>query len=452
MRLVLVVYNTLMLAALCLFCPLWIPLVRFRQKYRKTFFSRLWMAPPSGFEGSVDAADMSTAVWIHALSVGEVLSAEPLVKALARQHGVKNLVFTASTRTGVETARRVIAPHVRLIRHFPYDTLFSVNRALAVIRPRAVVIVETDLWPNFLCLLKRRRIPVYLVNARLSGRSYRGYKRIAFLMVPLLSIFRRICVQAERDRHRFIDLGLPDETVVIAGNMKFDQPPVDVPPKAYEQLQAALGFQGGNPVWVAGSTHPHEEKILGKALQRLCTDGLIVDLIVVPRDPDRAGDVCDEFCGLGLQAMTMAQLETQKRLPGAVMVVDRLGILRILYALADVTFVGGSLVNAGGHNPLEPASVAKPILFGPYTDDFDWISRTLEKSGGARRVANEKDLSDTIRELLLDDKNKNEMGQKALAVLNRHQGAVARTMAIINVDALSGGRIPVQASSGLLGA
>ena len=450
MRLVLVLYNTLLLVVLGLSCPLWIPMVRFRRKYRKTFLSRLWMEFPGGLQGPVNPADMPTAVWIHALSVGEVLSAEPLVKAMAEQHGPENLVFTASTHTGIETARRAIAPYVRTIRHFPYDTLFSVNRALTVIQPQAVVIVETDLWPNFLCLLKRRRIPVSLVNARLSGRSYHGYKRIDFLMVPLLSIFQRICVQAKRDQQRFLDLGLPAEKVVIAGNMKFDQAPVDIPPLAYEQLKTVLGLRGNKPVWVAGSTHPHEENIIGKAFKRLCTDGLDVDLIVVPRNPDRASDVCEVFRHLGTPAMTMTQAETQKRLPAAaVVVVDRLGILRTLYALADVTFVGGSLVDAGGHNPLEPASVGKPILFGPYTDDFDWISRTLEKSGGAMRVANDRDLSDVIRELLSSDKKKDEMGQRAFTVFNRHQGAVARTMAIIDTDAFSGGQKPVQVSSGL---
>lgn len=446
MNLVLVLYNTLMLVALGLLCSLWIPIVRFSQKYRQTFFSRLWMEPLSGLPHSVDTAEMSTTVWIHALSVGEVLSAEPLVKAMARLHAPDHLVFTASTRTGVETARRVIAPHVKTIRHFPYDTLFSVNRALAVIRPQTVVIVETDLWPNFLCLLKRRRIPVYLVNARLSGRSYSGYKRIDFLMVPLLSIFQRICVQAERDRQRFLNLGLPAERVVLAGNMKFDQAPVDVPDRVYEQLKTVLGLRGGKPVWVAGSTHPHEEKSIGNAFKRLCADGIDVDLIVVPRHPDRARDVCEIFRHLGTPAMTMTQLERQSRLPAAVVVIDRLGLLRTLYALADVTFVGGSLVDAGGHNPLEPASVAKPILFGPYTDDFDWISRILEKSGGALRVANENDLFDIIRSILLNDKTKDQMGQRAFGVFSRHQGAVARTMAIMESGALSGSHKPHQTS------
>ena len=433
-----IIYNTLMLTALSLFCPLWIPLVRLREKYRKSFFSRLWMKRLGQLPHRVDPVRTPTAVWIHALSVGEVLSAEPLVKALARKHGAANMVFTASTQTGVETAIRVIAPYVRAVRHFPYDTLFSVNRALSVIRPQTVVIVETDLWPNFLYRLNQHHIPVYLVNSRLSGRSYQGYKRIDFVMVPLLSMFRRICVQAERDRRRFLDLGVPGETVVITGNLKFDQEPVSITVHERDQLQAALGLPVEKPVWIAGSTHPHEEEILGKSFQRLCNIGFDLTLIVAPRDPVRATDVCEMFRRLGIQAMTMGQLEKQDRPSSPVVVIDRLGILRKLYALADVAFVGGSLVKAGGHNPLEPAAVAKPILFGPHTDDFDWISRTMVRAGGALRVANEKDLSETIRELLLNQKKTFAMGQNAFAVFNKHQGAVARTLAIIQTHHLSG--------------
>ena len=423
MKAVLLLYNTLLIVLACLCCPIWLALVCLREKYRKTFIGRLWMQSLK--------CSTPTEVWIHALSVGEVLSAEPLVKALAGKYGSENLVFTASTHTGHQTAMRVIAPHVRAVRHFPYDTIFSVNRALRVIQPRKVVIVETDLWPNFLFRMSRCRIPVYLANARLSGRSFRGYKRIAFVMLPLLSIFRRICVQAERDRDRFLDLGLPAEKVVIAGNLKFDQPPVSLSDDERGQLQTVLGLRAGESVWVAGSTHPHEEAILGRALLQLREHGVDVTLILAPRDPKRAADVCDELRRLGVEAMTLGQLEGQARPPEAVVAIDRIGILRQLYALADVTFVGGSLVNEGGHNPLEPASVARPVLFGPYTDDFDWISRTLEREGGALRVSEAPQLGAAIETLLKDKARCARVGKLAQGVFEAHQGAVARTLAIV---------------------
>ena len=282
MDIVFVIYNTLMITVLCAFGPLWIPLVRLRKKYRETFFSRLWMKPLTPLPSAEKGVEPFRTVWVHALSVGEVLSAEPLVKALARKNGAANLVFTASTYTGVETANRVIAPHVRAVRHFPYDTFFSVNRAIEVIRPQKVVIVETDLWPNFLYRLNQDNIPVYLVNARLSSRSYRGYRRIDFVMLPLLSVFRRICVQSERDQRRFLDLGLPGESVVVSGNLKFDQAPVHLDPHEREQFQLMLGLKPDKPVWVAGSTHPGEEEILGQSLKQLYSAGFALTLIFAP--------------------------------------------------------------------------------------------------------------------------------------------------------------------------
>ncbi len=430
MQLFLILYNTLVVAVLGLLCPLWIALVGLREKYRQTFFQRLWMAPltPGGEKNGNDP--IPATIWIHALSVGEVLSAESLVKALARKHGSANLVFTASTHTGIQMAQRIIAPYVRAVRHFPYDMIFSVKRAVAVLRPRMVVIVETDLWPNVLYHLNRKAVPVYLVNARLSDRSHRGYRRVVFLMGPLLSIPRRIGVQSENDRRRFLDLGVHRQNIIVTGNLKFDQSPVTVGEDEREQLSAALGIRAGKPAWVAGSTHPHEEEILGKAFRRLREAGMDLTLIIAPRDPKRATDVCEVFRRLEIQATTMGQHDAQNR-SSAVVVIDRLGILRQLYALADVTFVGGSLVKAGGHNPLEPASVAKPILFGPYTDDFAWICRMLENEGGGIRVPDGIRLSAMIQELLMDEAKRIQIGEVAYSIFKRHQGAVARTLNVM---------------------
>jgi 3-deoxy-D-manno-octulosonic-acid transferase len=369
-------------------------------------------------------------IWIHALSVGEVLSAEPLVKALSRKHGARALVFTASTRTGFEMATRVIAPHVGKLRHFPYDTLFSVNHALNVIRPRQVVIVETDIWPNFLYLLNKRRIPVHLVNARLSDRSFRGYQRIAFLMGPLLSVFDRICVQTDSDRRRFRKLGVPENKLVAVGNIKFDQAPVDVSANALNQLSEKLCLSADRPIWVAGSTHDGEERILLHAYQRVLASGIDPVLIVAPRDPGRAGEVCNLFNLSGVDARTMARMETQKE-PARVVVIDRIGILRPLYAFADVAFVGGSMVEAGGHNPLEPASVAKPILFGPHTDDFRWICQTLETAGGAIRVVDPDQLADKVSQLMSNPEENGRVGRRAYEVFVDNRGAVARTVAAL---------------------
>lgn len=425
---VIFIYNLLILVLLCVLFPIWVPLVWFREKHRLSFLKRSFMErlPPS----DTASANFGKRLWIHALSVGEVLSAEPLVKALARKHGARALIFTASTRTGFEMATRVIAPHVVAVRYFPYDTTFSVNRALRVIQPRQVVVVETDIWPNFLNRLNRSRIPVCLVNARLSDRSFRGYKRIHFLMAPLLSVFGRICVQTDPDRERFRALGVPDDRLAIVGNIKFDQAPVSISTEERRQLSGTLSLPAGAPVWVAGSTHEGEEEILLRSYRGVCDTGIDPVLIVAPRDPGRATDVCRLFRRSGVDARTMEQLEKQ---PGVsrVVVIDRIGILRKLYAIADVAFVGGSLVKSGGHNPLEPASVSRPVLFGPHTDDFRWICRALESGGGAIRVRNGDQLAETVVQLISDKEKNRQVGRCAHKVFSENRGAVERTLAVI---------------------
>lgn len=430
MPVMILIYNVFMLVALVLLCPIWIPLMHHREKHRRTFFKRLFMQtiPRKVNRSASDAR--SRRIWIHALSVGEVLSAEPLVQALSHRYGPDRLVFSASTQTGFETAARVIAPHVSALRHFPYDTIFSVNRSLAVVQPSWVIIVETDIWPNFLYRLKKRRIPVHLVNARLSDRSFRGYQRIGIMMASLLAVFDNICVQTPSDRLRFQKLGVAHEKLATVGNIKFDQAPVCISNHERKRLAQDFNLPDTAPVWVAGSTHEGEEEILCHAYQRVCASGIDALMIVAPRDPGRAEAVCRRFKRSGIDAVTMEQLESLNR-SAEVVVIDRIGMLRRLYTLADVAFVGGSLVKAGGHNPLEPASVAKPILFGPHTDDFGWICQSLVAAGGAIRVSNADQLAENVRMLILDNAARLDVGQRAYTVFRNNQGAVERTLAVI---------------------
>lgn len=426
-----VIYNVLMFTAICMLFPLWMPIVALREKHRRAFSKRLFMPALTDDEKTGGVNGNGQRIWIHALSVGEVLSAEPLVRALAQAHGRSRLFFTASTHTGFEIAARVIAPHVGAMRYFPYDTPFSVNRAFKVVNPRKVVIVETDIWPNFLFRVKQRRIPVYLINARLSDRSFNGYKRIRFFTAPLLTGFNRICVQTDLDRQRFREIGIAGERLVTVGNIKFDQTPAEVSPGKKEQLDKLFRQSAERPIWVAGSTHEKEEEILTDAYLKICASGIDPVLIIAPRNPGRAGEVRNGLTRRGVHAITMGQLEKQQSERAGVVVIDRIGVLRSLYTLADVAFVGGSLVNAGGHNPLEPASVAKPILFGPHTNDFRWICQTLENAGGAIRVFNAQQLSGRVAELIQDKEKRDHIGQCAYGVFAGNQGAVARTVAAI---------------------
>ncbi len=432
-------YNTILLIAAILLGPLWIPLVCLRKKYRATLAGRLAMdALPAGGTG-LGRAPEPRRIWVHALSVGEVMSAEPLVVALAQKYGAENLVFTASTHTGFQTASGVMSAHVLAVRYFPYDLIFSVNRAIDVIRPRQVIIVETDIWPNVLMQLRRKQIPVVLVNARLSDRSWRGYMRLKALMARLLAVFSRICVQTDTDRGRFLAVGAPADRLTTVGNIKFDQPAVRLSADERSRLLVRLNLTPGAPIWVAGSTHQGEEEILAYAYGRLQASGMAPALVVAPRDPGRAADVCRRFRRSGIDAVLLDQAPGRCSGP-PVVIIDRIGMLRHLYAIADVTFVGGSLVDAGGHNPLEPASVAKPILAGPHTGDFRWVYRTLENTGGLLRVENADGLADSLIALLHDPDRRVHMGRCAHAVFCEHRGAVKRTLTAIGD--LTAGRYP----------
>ncbi|PID40392.1 MAG: 3-deoxy-D-manno-octulosonic acid transferase [Proteobacteria bacterium] len=424
-------YNLVFLVALVLLGPVWIPVVCLRRKYRSTMAHRLAMA---GIPGkAADRGDTSghRRIWVHALSVGEVMSAEPLVAALSKKYGAENLVFTASTRTGFQTAQRLMNAHVLAVRHFPFDLLFSVNRAIDVIRPRQVIIVETDIWPNVLLQLRRKRIPVYLVNARLSDRSWRGYMRMRPLMARLLAVFARICVQTDMDRSRFLEVGAPPSRLTTTGNIKFDQPLVRLSIDQRFHLQAWLNLPLDIPIWVAGSTHEGEEIVLADAFKQLQKSGRASALVVAPRDPERAAEVSRLFRRVGIDAVLLERA-SHRPSPNQVVIIDRIGLLRDLYAIADLTFVGGSLVDSGGHNPLEPASVARPILAGPDTGNFRWIYRTLEETGGLMRVCDAQSLATGLISLLDDPDRRVHMGQCAHDVFRRHRGAVKRTLVAIH--------------------
>lgn len=429
MATLLFIYNFLMIAALFLLWPIWISFLVRRKRQGRPFSQRLFMESIPGADVRDSDRSVGQSIWVHALSVGEVLSAEPLVKAMARRYGANNLVFSTSTRTGFQTAERVIAAHVSALRYFPYDTLFSVKRALAIVRPRLVVIVETDIWPNFLYALKKRHIPVQLVNARLSDRSFNGYRRLGLMMKPLLSVFTTIGVQSDIDRLRFRQLGVTDSKLAMVGNMKFDQAASVLSDDERQQFSDSLKIAGRH-IWVAGSTHEGEEALLCQAFRNVCDSGIDLFLVIAPRDPQRAAKVCGIFQRAGFDAAAYGEIE-QRTASTPVVVIDRIGMLRKLYALADVAFVGGSLVKAGGHNPLEPASAVKAILFGPHTEDFSWICRTLENEGGAIRVFNSEQLAERICALIDNEEMRLEIGRRAYGIFCNHRGAVDRIMAIL---------------------
>ena len=413
--------------------PLIIPMVLISDKRRKTVLQRLGIArlPRELTRKRPDTSEKKR-VWIHALSVGEVISAIPLVKGLKMYSNTGDIVFSASTKTGFDIAKQYLTDAVHYIFYFPYDLTFSVKHIVQRIDPAAVVIVETDIWPNFLFEMKKRQVPVILVNSRLSKKSFFGYKRLGLFAKQVFLNFFHICTQTLEDAGRFQELGVPFHRITVTGNVKFDGTHQIQGSQETDRLRQFMHIQNTRKVFLAGSTHPGEESILLDAFSRIKHHGDDLLLIVAPRNPERAGSVFRIFDSAGYSVGLMKDLKKMsygKRLD--VIIIDTIGLLKKLYAIADIAFIGGSLVNCGGHNPLEPATFSKPIIFGHDMSDFADISRMLLDAGGAVRVKDAKDLYNTLVSLMENNKRALEMGKNALGVLTANKGAVEKTIKVI---------------------
>ncbi len=371
-------------------------------------------------------------IWVHALSVGEVLSAEPLVAGIINHFKNRKIFVSASTKTGFEIANERFKDTVDAVFFYPYDLALSVKHMAVKIDPAFVVIVESDIWPNFLFEMKKRNVPVVLVNARLSQRSFRGYKRLAVFSKPVFLSFAGICTQSMEDAERFRALGIPLGRITVTGNIKFEQAGQSLPASEIKKLRRSIHMQPSQKVILAGSTHKGEEAILLEVFTKMKKEFSELLLIVAPRDPERAGSVQRIFESAGFYTVLMGVLD--KIAPDStfdVIVVDALGVLKRLYALADVAFVGGSLVDCGGHNPLEPAVFCKPVMFGHDMSDFAEISNMLVAAGGAFRVQDAESLYKTVSMLLRDHQKAQEMGKNAFKVFNDNKGAVDKTLKVI---------------------
>lgn len=395
-----------------------LPFLLFVGKRRKTLFRRLGFQRYPG-----NGRPALKPVWVHALSVGELLSCVPLVKELRKSLPPRSLYLSVSTLSAHELAKAKLAPDVDGLFYFPYDLLLPVRRCLRRIHPVLFLLIETDIWPGFLAETRRLGIPCFLLNARLSPASFRFSRSLSALFLPAFDTFARIYPQSSEERERFLALGLDALRMHPGGNLKFDLAAPLPSPQAIAELRLNLTIRNTDRVLLAGSTHPGEETVLKSAFLSLRRDYPELKLIVVPRHPKRAAEVERLFARDGLSVVLFSRRSSSR---ADVTVVDRLGLLADLYALADVAFVGGSLVAKGGQNPIEPAAAGKPVLFGPDMTDFPEASRLLLKGGGAIRVRNTSDLVEHCRRLLADRDLAAAVGTRARAVVDAHQGLSKR--------------------------
>ena len=365
--------------------------------------------------------------WIHAVSVGEAATAVPLVEAIERRWPELAVVMTTVTPTGA----RMVADRLNgkvTHRYFPLDLPGPVRRALAAVKPRFFIGMETELWPNFLRALERRGVPAMIANGRISDRSFRRYHRVRFLTSRMLRDISVFAMQSQEDARRIIALGALPERVVVTGNLKTDLAPPEAGGEAV--WQRLLGLGEGELVWIAGSTHRGEEAAVLDAFKRLRVRFPTLALLLAPRHPERVAEVERLAADAGLSTVRRSELP-RDRARHAVVILDTVGELAQIYRVATVVFVGGSLVPTGGHNMLEPALLRKPVLFGPHTSNFRESAELLLGAGGAVLVADQSQLEARIAELLADPDLRRGMGEAALQAIVSRQGAVKQTIELV---------------------
>jgi 3-deoxy-D-manno-octulosonic-acid transferase len=365
----------------------------------------------------------SPSLWVHAVSLGEVSAAAPLVRALRARYPQFPLILTTATPTGRARARALFGTSVT-VRYLPYDTPGSVRRFLARCRPRIGIVMETELWPNLFRQCLRRGIPMMLASARLSPKSVARYRRFSSLFAGLVAE-TLVAAQTAEDAERFRAIGADGAKTRIVGNVKFD---VAVDAAAMEhgrRLRASHWDE--RPVWIAGSTHAGEEEQVLSAHAELLTDVPNALLLLVPRHPERFQAVADLIGRRGLRFERRSS-GNPVRTDSQVLLVDTVGELSTLYAAVDVAFVGGSLVPIGGHNLLEPAAVGLPVLTGPYQSNAREIARQLLLEGAALQVEDSQQLAQVLKELFADAERRERVGASGRRVIEANRGSVTRLM------------------------
>jgi 3-deoxy-D-manno-octulosonic-acid transferase len=395
-----------------------------RKDFRPHFLERLGRIPRVTTKQAPDLGHRAQprCVWFHAVSVGEIMGALPLAKAMGARFPDTRFVLSTYTPMGRDTATKRWDPSGAIF-YFPLDLYPVTERVIERVRPDLFLLIETDFWPGFLRGLSANGIPSVLVNGRISSRRLLlrpFYRRV-------IEQFSRLCVQTEVDRERLLELGVDGGKVAVTGNMKFAQ--ASAREGDPSRLREQLGIAPGAVLLIAGSTHEGEEKEILRCYQKLLLDGREVLLLVAPRHPERVDKVEALFNAHGLPCVRRSRANGSSG--SAVILLDTIGELSSAYALGTFIFVGGSLVKRGGHNVMEPAAWGKPIFFGPHMEHYSDIASSLEREGAAVRIKDGEDLAIKINRLADDERSMSEMGRKAAAFVAGHQGALERNLEII---------------------
>lgn len=427
------IYNILLIILLIFTFPFWIFKVLTKEKHRKGFWEKLGFGTELGTEFNSIPEAGSGRIHIHAVSVGEVIAATPFIKELRQRHPEIRLILSTVTPTGNEVARKRL-PEVDHILYSPFDLPWSVKKFINRVRPDLYVSVETELWPNFLREVKRSGAKSIIINGRISPDAFKGYKRLRPLMKKVLSNVDLFCMQSDEDAMRIREIGASPESVMVTGNMKYDQKFIEMDEDASYAKMLLFGINKGDKVIVAGSTHPGEDEAILSSYFECLKDDEKLRLIIVPRHIERTADIERLAKAKGLDVIRRTGLGNSEKnsVPyRTVIVVDTIGELSTLYSLATVVIIGGSFIPHGGQNPLEAMYYKKPVIFGKHMFNFKQITEEILECGAGVMVENENYLKEAMKGLLNNISTQREMGEKGYNIITKNRGAVERNLAMI---------------------
>lgn len=406
-----------------IFILIYFPLYLLRGKFQRGFLRRLGSLPAD--------LNLEGPIWVHAVSVGETVAIKELILNLRRVYPRKKFVISTVTQTGNKIAQGLINKG-DFLTYLPLDFSFIVKRVLKRIKPCMFIIAETEIWPNLISCLNQQKVPVFVVNGRISDSSYRGYRAIKVLIQPVLRSVSQFCVQSAIDAWRLQNLGVDQDNIQVTGNVKFDIDPANALSKNAALYRQRLMLRQDDQLLVCGSTHPGEEELIFNAYQEVLADLPKLKILIAPRHPERAKEVSRIAARKGFTPVFISNIsEAQAGGNNAVFILDVIGELLNYYSVADIVFVGGSLVKKGGHNILEPASLKKPVIFGLNMSNFRDISKLFLENEAAIVVRDEHELAGKIKEMLIDDSLTRQLVQRAYELIFKYKGATERNVQVI---------------------
>jgi len=415
-----IIYNLVFL----IFAIFYLPLYFLRAKFHRGFSRRLGFLPSD--------LNLDRPIWIHAVSVGEVIAVKGLIEELRKAYPQKRLVISTVTETGNKLAKNLIKEG-DFLTYLPLDFSFIIKKVIKKVNPSIFIIAETEIWPNLISCLYKQNIPVITINGRISDASYAGYRAIKLFIRPILRKISQFCMQSDTDALRLEKLGAEKGKIQITGNVKFDINLDSISGINTLALRQKLWLSPDDKLLVCGSTHPYEEEMTFKVYKQLLSAFPKLKILIAPRHPARSKDIARLATQKGFMPIFISGI------PGSpptcinklVFILDIIGELFNYYSIADVVFIGGSLVKIGGHNIIEPASLKKPVIFGPHMFNFRDISKMFIKNSAAYKVQNSDELVTKIKELLSSNLLAKQISERAYELIIKNRGATKNNVQII---------------------